>query len=198
MRRARARAIAAAAAAGSVLTTAAAAWACTVPISVLGVTPPVASPKSSVTVHGEKLNSWRSGPSPVELRWGGADGDLVSVVMADAEGNFSAQIPLPSASPGIYSMVAVAGGRTVGRAAVEMTAPAAPAATANIPLPHLSGHGEPGATSVDQRSDSNQRADGRDGYLAAGAGLAGVGLVGLAVGGLAAVSRRRRLARARR
>ncbi|HSH58198.1 MAG TPA: hypothetical protein VK988_00890 [Acidimicrobiales bacterium] len=155
------------------------AWACTGQPRFVGASVPTGPARATVAVRGEGAVP----SAPVEIRWNGVNGTKLATATADVDGNFQASVTIPEASPGIYSLVAGAGGTTLGRTAFEVTATTARSATPSSPA---------------RWSARPASADDPSGYgsqwgFRAGAILLGVGLVGLfsASTALTVMSRRR-------
>lgn len=67
----------------------------------MDVSPVVVEPGGEVTVEG----LWNFAETPVELRWGGLDGEVLATVESD--GSFGPEtITIPDAEPGAYVLVA--------------------------------------------------------------------------------------------
>lgn len=101
-----------------------AAMACTTPNWII-VEPAGARGGSEVTLQG---GGYEAGP--VDLRWGGLDGELLDTAQASAEGLIEARVTLPEAEPGRSRIVGVQGAadgtRLWGFADVEVEAAPAP------------------------------------------------------------------------
>lgn len=172
-----------AALAAATLGMASAAWACTVFANVVGVDPVQAPERGLVRVQGDGL---AGKATAVELRWDGVTGPVLASAPVDAKGRFSAQVVLPAAaSPGVHSLVAVAEGAGIGRAAVEVLASGRAGVVA---APADASPSTDRWTVKVEPTGSN----GSGMNLALGAGLLGGGLLVLGAGSAVVAGKRRR------
>lgn len=167
--------IAGAVAVSAVLGATSVAWACTAQLGT-EVKPGMAGVGAAFTVEGD------GAPGPVEIRWDGADGQVLGIVPDGTA--YAAAVRVPETSPGVHTVVAVsreADGTVTssGKAAIEVLAP-----------------GGARALSPASLYTSSQPAAANGSQMAIGAGLLGAGLVAL-FGGFAVVEVRRRKALAR-
>lgn len=171
-----------AALAAATLGMASAAWACTVFANVVGVDPVQAPERGLVRVQGDGL---AGKATAVQLRWDGATGPVLGSAPVDAKGRFSAQVAVPAASPGVHSLVAVAEGAGVGRAAVEVLASGRAGVVAGPAA--ASPSADPWTVKVEHAGST-----GSGPSLALGAGLLGGGLLVLGAGSAVVAGKRRR------
>ncbi|HSH58973.1 MAG TPA: hypothetical protein VK988_04895 [Acidimicrobiales bacterium] len=170
---------------GLVLAMASVAWACTIQARIVAVTPGSGTERSALTVRGEGLGQSSTGaPLPVEIRWNALDGPVVGTAVADPSGNFSAEVTVPEAAPGVYSLLVVAEGAGLGRTAFEVT----PSAVAPVPA---SPSPVADAWAGDSAGVASPDAPAAGLGLTVGVGMLAVGLVALFSGFTVAVSRRR-------
>jgi len=92
------------------------AWACTVQAPIIGVSPAAAPERALVTVAGSRMVLGADGNRQVEIRWQSVDGPVLGTGDVDADGRFSAEVAVPTAAPGIHSLVAVTGGASIATA----------------------------------------------------------------------------------
>lgn len=171
------------------------AWACTAQVGIAPVTPLGGPPGTKVAVKGTSTL-----PGPVEIRWNGVKGSLLATALADQgehRSDFSAEVTVPPAPPGVYSLLVVPAGSTagVGRAAFRVLpstqgAAAAPEGPATNGPASWSAFGE--GTGV-----SPSPVDSTPAFVA-GIALLGAGLVAMVAGfGVASMRRRSRVGIAR-
>lgn len=97
-----------------------AAWSCSVVSTSIGVSPQAAPERTTVQVRGTSV----SGSLPIEIHWNGVDGPVIATAVSDKAGSFAADVAVPAARPGVYSLVAVTpSGPGVGRTAFEVAEP---------------------------------------------------------------------------
>lgn len=164
------------------------AWACTFAPSIMALSAREAPKGSEVTMSGQGVVPERS----VELRWNAVDGARLAQTTADRSGQFSVKGLIPDVAPGVYSLMVVADGAGVGRAALEVTGDAADSAqVAAAPLLSQSQPIAPAWTGVDRPGTES---DGTSSTMPVGVGLLTIGLVVLSAGSAVAVLRKRRAA----
>lgn len=159
---------------GSVLVMASLAWACTGQPVMQMAGQPVGQPGSKVVLN--VLGSPELQKEPVSVHWNALEGPVLATTSLPAEGGAIA-VTVPDVAPGVYYLVLDAGDAGVGRAAFQVTAPAA------SPV-------EPRAWDAGERPASTTTAP-----LAMGMALLALGLVGLGGFGLVAAARSRALVR---
>lgn len=79
------------------------ALACT-PTAHIDVSPARAEPGTTIRVNG---SLFQAGAAAVEVRWGGAQGDLMARSPVGEDGRFSASVTVPRAAPGHYIVAAI-------------------------------------------------------------------------------------------
>ena len=89
---------------------AAAAYACT-NLATLNLSTSTGRPGSQITVTGSSFRGIcvcgpQMPPTPVQIRWGGVQGQVLVEVTPDAPGTLSAAFTVPDAKPGYYVIVA--------------------------------------------------------------------------------------------
>jgi len=134
-----------------------------------------------VTVRGQAV----AAQGPIEIRWNALNGQQLALADADAGGNFAANVSVPAARPGVYSIMVVAGKAGVTRSVFEVTPSAgavAMPATGNAslwaPATHSAGSLSSGGSGLG---------------VALGSAFLAVGLVGGFAGVTVATVRRRRV-----
>lgn len=97
------------------------------PVTKASASPSQAEAGSQITVNGTGFNSEGA---PVEIRWGGAGGQLLATTAVNEQGNFSAAVTVPDREPGTYWLQARQGSTTAnfefevtGSSAPEQEAP---------------------------------------------------------------------------
>lgn len=125
---------------------------------------------SQVTVNGQLFENGR-----VEIRWNATDGPLLATAQST---DFAMPVTVPSAPPGLYTLIAVSRGAngvlgSVARAEFQVTGPA-PVPITESPVPN--------GAAADESSNGPSFAS-----VAAAVGLVAIG----AFGGAAVVARRR-------
>ena len=93
------------------------AFACTYIPHLYAVAPTAGSPGTDISLEG----STAAGVSAVTVRWNGLRGQVLATVTPDSQGNFKATVKVPTVSPGMYFVVADAGGTDVARAPFQVT-----------------------------------------------------------------------------
>lgn len=132
------------------LAVASAAWACTSQPRIFALSSQEAPPGSEVRVTGQTV----APQGEVEVRWNDVEGPVLARTAADGTGSFSAVVRIPEARPGVYTILAVAGGEGVARSALEVTQPAAARTPADVSVPATAGDSpwrtlpEPGASAA--------------------------------------------------
>lgn len=176
----------------ALLAVASTASACTSMIGMHPLSSPMGEPGREVRVSGTS-----PGTTPVEVRWDGLRGPLLALAPVDEETRqFSVDVRIPEAVPGVHYVVAV-GGRTTGdvdagwtRASFTIPGP--------VPPPAQPGQVAPGQPDPSlfpegaawQLPSSGASGPGSD--MALGVGLLALGGVSLVVGfGVLGVRRRR-------
>lgn len=164
----------------ALLVAATAAWACTPQPRSFAVSPSMAVAGSAASVVGQGV----APGEPVEVRWNRLDGGVIGTAVADERGRFRADVRIPEAAPGVYSVLFAAGGQPskatgVGRLAFEVAGSNGQRASSERPEFWSS-------------QPETHRSNPNGNSLALGAGLASLGAVTLSAGATLAVLRRTR------
>jgi len=164
------------------LSLASVAWACTSQPRIFALGSHDAPPGSDVRVSGQAV----APQGAVEVRWNGVEGPVLAQATADANGSFSVVARIPEATPGVYTIIAVAGGTGVARSAFEVTSRPASTAQANVVV-----HAGDFAWRALSSSVASTPQAGIGFSLIAGMGLLAAGIAGLSVVSIALLRRRR-------
>lgn len=91
-------------------------FACTYIPHLYALSPRAGAPGTDLTLQGSAAST----SHPVTLRWNSVHGQVLATTMPDAQGNFTATVKVPDASPGNYFVVADSGGSDVARAVFQV------------------------------------------------------------------------------
>lgn len=173
------------AAAATVLVMAAAAWACTSQPRIFALSSQEAPVGSEVRVTGQTV----APQGEVEVRWNDVEGPVLATTAADGNGSFSTVVRIPETAPGVYTILAVAGGEGVARSAVEVIQPLAQAPSVKVPLPADLGDSAWRTLPGDAGPSSEQPASSRL-ALAAGLSLVAASFAGFSMAAVIGLRRR--------
>jgi hypothetical protein len=170
-----------------VMGVAATAWACTAQVGLSPLLQQSGPQGTQLSVSGQTI-----GGGEVEIRWNGVRGPVIGTALTGQDGganDFTAQVTIPEATPGVYYLVAAAENGQVSRAAFEVT-PSDPAATPAV-APRVVGS-QPNVDNAWNSQGPGPADASTSPGLVAGMGLLAVGMVALfSAFGVAAVHRHR-------
>lgn len=167
-------------------------WACTIQASIVGISPAAAPERTMVRVAGEGMAAGAHGGRMVEVRWDGVNGALLGTGSIDTDGLFRANVVVPAAAPGVYSLVVVADGAGVGRGAFEVTSRARAESAQAPPLTQAQRHWDRTPTLPAPSGTSTGKG------MIPGVVVLATGITGIGIGSILALARRRRLCGSRR
>jgi len=128
---------------------------------------------------------------PAEIRWNASNGPLLAQVTPGPTGNFSTELSLPQASPGVYYVVLTSAAKDVARVAVQVTEPGS-SSSRSVSSGLWTGFGTANGSTDAVEVSSATRSVAPGAGMLAGIGLAAFGVAASAMGlSIAALNKRR-------